>query len=304
MIIINEINSFYKDNYNALLKCCKHIINKYESYHSYISPYDLLNTTYLEMVRKKDKIELNTHYFYTFTKNVYRYICYTLHDDIKVSIKSDDNDNGYDINNLEYKNDNNEYLNDELTIRGKRLLEIVKGTQYYNVLQYIMNYDNIDIIQKKTGLSRKKIIQYICIMIQIAKCDNIYMIHSVNHFLMIKKKGFNTCNSKKTISNNHKDVTLSLNLLFYEIIKKRCELLKQSLPFTIFNDLNNEYNNDDLCVLSNYKRSNNSDKIIRTTISIENNILLKLKERSKNFNNSLSKQLEFDMMNYYNRKIS
>ena len=72
MVIINEINSFYKDNYNALLKCCKHIINKYESYHSYISPYDLLNTTYLEMVRKKDKIELNTHYFYTFTKNVYR----------------------------------------------------------------------------------------------------------------------------------------------------------------------------------------------------------------------------------------
>lgn len=300
MVIINEINSFYIDNYKVLLNCCKHIINKCESYHSFVSCYDLLNTSYIEMVRKKDKVSLNIHYFYTFAKNVYRYICYTMHDDNKVSIKSDDNENGYDINNLEYKDCDNYYLNDELTDNGKRLLEIVKGTKYYDILECVMNYDNIDTIQKKTGLPRKKITNYIGVMVEIAKCDNIN-IHSINHFLMMKKNGFDNCVSKKTISNNNNtNVTLSLNLEFYKRIKKRCELLKQSMPLMIFNDLNNEYKDNNLCVLSNCKRGDNGSSI-RTTIYIDNNILSKLKERSEKFNNSLSKQLEFDLMNYYRK---
>ena len=301
MASITEINTFYKENYNVLLKRCNYIIKKYESYHSYISPIDLLNTVYLEMIRKKDKIVLNTHYFYTYAKNEYRYYCFTLHDESKVSIKSEDNECGFDVESLEYMPCDNEYLNDELTQRGKQLLEIVKGTLYYNVLDCIMNYDNIDIIQKKLGLSRKKITNYIWVMTELANYDNINNIHSINHFLMMKKRGFKNCDSKKTLSNKEcKEVKVSLNPTFYNTIKKRSDLLKQSLAFMISNDLNNEYNNSDLCVLSNYKRINN-DKPIITSIDIEINALMMLKERSKKYNNSISKQMEFDLINYYNR---
>ena len=313
MCEIQAINDLFSLNYKHLMKCCYHIVNNI-CVDEFITPCDLLHETYFELIRKKDKIKTNfvsISYFYAFAKHLYQYEYKLLHTGIYEYITSDKtDDNGVNIEHLPDNEKDCEYLSDELNESGKRVCEIVKGTIYEQIFNCITEYDNIDDIIKKTGLKRKKVTTYILHLTELAKYmlnnDN-YKINTMSQFLVLKgwkKDEKSDCVKINRVKKGEKlkKITLYITPDFREIIEKRSKLLNTSMSFVIVNDLQNEYENDDLYnIKSQTKSLANGVEYSVLYPCFPKDLIDIVEKKAKDLNNNRSRQIQFDLLHYYKR---
>lgn len=313
MCELQAINDLFSLNYKHLMNCCCHIVNNTLS-EMFMSPCDLLHETYFELIRKKEKISTNfvsISYFYAFAKHLYQHKYKVSHIKLYDYITFDKtDDNGVNIEHLAEKEKDNEYLSDELNEAGKRVCEIVKGTIYEQIFNCIIEYDNIDDIVEKTGLKRKKVTTYMLHITELANYmlnnDN-YKINTMSQFLVLKGwKKDEKIDCIKRIKTKKGDklqqITFTITPEFRDIIERRSKQLNSSMSFVIVNDLENEYDNDDLYdIKSQTKRLPDGAKYNTLYPSFPKDLIDIVEKRARDLNNNKSRQIQFDLLHYYKR---
>lgn len=313
MCELQAINDLFSLNYNHLMNCCIHIVNNTLS-ERFMLPCDLLHETYFELIRKKEKIITNfvgINYFYSFAKHLYQHKFKVSHIKQYDYITFDKTDeNGINIEHLPEKEKDTEYLSDELNEAGKRVFEIVKGTIYEQIFNCIIEYDNLDDIVEKTGLKRKKVTTYMLHITELANYmlnnDN-YKINTMSQFLVLKgwKKDEKTdCIKRNRTKKGDKlqQITFNITPEFREIIERRSKQLNSSMSFVIVNDLQNEYDNDDLYdIKSQTKRLANGAKYNILYPMFPKDLNDIVEKRARDLNNNKSRQIQFDLLHYYKR---